>query len=492
MNPILLNHHSKKIEELTAHFKTMKREGKNLFSLEYPEGISNTTHNKNYKNQSTRLNFGQFNEIIGIDLEKKSVLAEPRVTMKSLLDFTLPYGLIPAVLPEFKGITVGGAIMGGAAESSSHQWGCFHDTCLSYELINGNGDVVKATPLENSDLFHGIAGSYGSIAALALAEIQLVPVQKDIFLRYHSFSDPLQAIDKMRSLVHSLHPPHFLDGLIFSPDLSVIIEGNLQPFDQADDKGEHFSMKSPLSPWYYQHVKEKGKASKSWLEIMPVEEYLFRYDLGAYWMGAYLFNLSFLKSFIVEGWLGYGNRENDQFDPEQIKTFYLDSEPNLIGRTLFRPFLSSQHLWSLLHHAKRWVQNRSVIQDFCIPENLALDFCRQILIDPAIFPIWICPIKGTDKPQIFSPHRLNATLSGTHFINFGGYGVPKTGESIPATTRKLEKLTAQWGGRKVLYSDSYYTEEEFWHIYSRPLYENLRNQVNAHGVWHEITTKVCR
>lgn len=487
MNFKTLQNHSKKVDALSSNLKQLKREGKALV-LEYSRRNSNTTRNKNYKKEATTLNFGQFNEIMGIDLKKQTVLAEPRVTMKALLDFTLSYGWIPAIVPEFKGITVGGAIMGGAAESTSHQWGCFHNACLSYELIDGNGELIKASRDENSDLFDGIAGSYGSIAALVLAEIQLLPAQKDVFLKYHTFSEPLKAIEKIQSLVHSAHAPQFLDGLIFSNDFAVIIEGNLKPFENEEGKCPHFSMKLPFSPWYYQHVKEKGKTAEIWLEKMSMDEYLFRYDLGAFWMGAYLFNYVFLKGFTIEGWLGYERK--DKLNLEKMTAFDLPKDPGLIGRTIFRPLLHSQHLWSLLHQSHRWVQNLSVIQDFCIPESLAKHFCTQILIDPCVFPIWLCPIKSTERPQIFAPNLQTSKCSDRHFINFGLYGIPKVGHSIPAITKKLEGFARSLGGRKVLYSDSYYTEKEFWEIYARKPYEELRKKTHASRVWHEITQKV--
>jgi hypothetical protein len=44
--------------------------------------------------------------------EDKTVTVEPLVTMESLATHTLKYGYLPRVVPEFRKITVGGAING--------------------------------------------------------------------------------------------------------------------------------------------------------------------------------------------------------------------------------------------------------------------------------------------------------------------------------------------------------------------------------------------
>ena len=48
-------------------------------------------------------------------------------------------GLVPKVVPEFRKITVGGALMGGAMESSSFAHGTFGDTISACELLLSNG-----------------------------------------------------------------------------------------------------------------------------------------------------------------------------------------------------------------------------------------------------------------------------------------------------------------------------------------------------------------
>ena len=82
-----------------------------------------------------------FDQVIDIDTEKRTVRAQPRVSMKKLVQTIHSYGLTIPVVPELKGITVGGAIMGVGGESASHRWGVFGDMCTSFEMILGDGAI---------------------------------------------------------------------------------------------------------------------------------------------------------------------------------------------------------------------------------------------------------------------------------------------------------------------------------------------------------------
>jgi delta24-sterol reductase len=486
--------HAKKIDLLQAEIKHYRfsKENSSPLTLHYSEGYSNTTRTKSYKNKCPQIDFSQFNDVLLVDPEKRIALVEPRVTMETLLQATLPFHLVPPVLPECKGITVGGAIMGGAGESSSHLWGSFNDICPSYKIIDGEGNLIQLSPRENQDLYYGIVGSYGSLGALVLAEIQLIPAQELVFLEYHVFSDAFDAIEKMKSLSHASKPPDFVDGIIFAKNLAVIMEGHLQPKDQRTQNIPLFSLKSPLSPWFYQHVKHIAAQSrgKSYREKMPIEDYFFRYDLGGFWLGAYLFQIPLIARLISQGIWNFGGGQSDHFNKSEIHQFYPFPEPHLLGRTLLRPFLNSQTLWALLHKAESWVQKRMIIQDFCIPESNALKFCEQICDNPAIFPIWLCPLKGTRTPQIFAPHLLPDLSNDRYLVNFGIYGISPRSNHIPQLTKMLEQQTHACGGRKTLYSRSYYTEKEFWQIYPHNAYKILREKTKANGIWHEITDKV--
>ena len=93
-----------------------------------------------------------------------------------------------------------------------------------------------------------------------------------------------------------------------------------------------------------------------------------------------------------------------------------------------------------------------MIQDFCIPETKAVYFLEDVFQGVGVFPLWLCPIKGTRERQLFAPHLLSNDKAPSHFINVGVYGLPTRSHDVPSLTRFLENKTKIYCGRKVLYS----------------------------------------
>src|SRR4051812_25447955 len=124
------------------------------------------------------------NHILKIDPIALTAIIEPNVPMDALVREALRHGLIPAVVPEFPGITVGGAFQGGAGESSSFKWGGVHNLVTEFEMILASGEVITASPEQRADLFFGSAGSYGSLGVMTAITLKLIKAAKYINLTY--------------------------------------------------------------------------------------------------------------------------------------------------------------------------------------------------------------------------------------------------------------------------------------------------------------------
>ena len=97
-----------------------------------------------------------FNDIISIDKTNAIAEVEGMTTYEKFFNETLTQGLRPAVVPQLKSITVGGAVTGGGIESSSFKEGLVHETITEMEILLSDGKTVACTK-ENSykDLFFG-------------------------------------------------------------------------------------------------------------------------------------------------------------------------------------------------------------------------------------------------------------------------------------------------------------------------------------------------
>lgn len=65
-------------------------------------------------------------------------------------------------------------------------------------------------------------------------------------------------------------------------------------------------------------------------------------------------------------------------------------------------------------------------------------------------------------------------------LNFGVWGPgPKGRQNFVDMNRRLEQKVGSFGGKKALYAQAFYTEEEFWQIYNRQDYDSLRAKYHA-------------
>lgn len=71
------------------------------------------------------LDISMLNNVIEIIQDSQSAVVEPNVPMDKLVHATLARGMVPPVVMEFPGITVGGGFAGSAGESSSFRYGYF-------------------------------------------------------------------------------------------------------------------------------------------------------------------------------------------------------------------------------------------------------------------------------------------------------------------------------------------------------------------------------
>lgn len=66
---------------------------------------------------------------------------------------------MPPIIPELRTITVGGAISGVAIESSSCNYGWFHNNVIEFDILLASGKIVTCSrDNQYKDLFYGTLG----------------------------------------------------------------------------------------------------------------------------------------------------------------------------------------------------------------------------------------------------------------------------------------------------------------------------------------------
>jgi Delta24-sterol reductase len=387
-----------------------------------------------------------FNEVLNIDTRHQWVDVEPGVPMDKLVTATIAKGLIPPVLPEFPGITVGGAVQGGALESSSFKYGQFNDTVLEYELVLTDGTVLTATPHnEYADLYWGISTSYGSLAIVTRVRLPLLSSATYVRLTITPFDSAQACADGVLAAAEG--SSDFVEGLVFSEELRAVITGTLE--NTKSSRITRFGRN--VDAWYYRFIRQAVSQPQRTVSV-PLRDYLFRYDKGAFWMGEFLFPI-----------------------------FHLQSTP--VTRFFFSPFMRTRKLYDGLHALN--IQHEYVIQDFYMPKSTVGSLLNYNATKSKIYPLWLCPIKASVAPQKLSSHYND---SSPMLLNIGMYGVSKHSNAIE-TTRELELLAISLGGRKMLYAQTYLPEKEFWSHYDYLWYSQIRTKYRAEGL-KDLWTKI--
>jgi delta24-sterol reductase len=428
------------------------------------------------------------NHVITIDGQNMTTVVEANVAMDVLVDVLLPCGLIPKIIPEFPGITVGGSFSGTACESSSFREGFFDRTVNWMEIILADGQIVKASPTERKDLFYGAAGALGTLGVVTLLELRLMKATRFVELTYMpttSMKDTLHQLDEAGKNENTI----FLDAILFSKDSGMVMKGRL-PNDNGTTKSPIcFSRAS--DPWFYLHAhsklghqykratdcltcsflsaKQRNETQPPLMELIPLKDYLFRYDRGAFWMGAY-------------GW-----------GPIPLPF-------NKFGRRLLDSLFRTRTMYSIMHHSHQ--SQRFVVQDLAIPRESAETFLDFLAAQIRIWPIWLCPIgTGTEVPLHSSRRHASTAKQDCQIMNIGLWGIPHKANGRPSyygsrnfhsfigLNRLVEARVRESGGLKWLYAHNYATEGEFWGDYDKLEYDELRKKWKAEtlpDLWDKV------
>lgn len=453
-----MDRHAQAVQDIATAVRNFFKLGE---SYRVFHGSSNSTRPRHGANQNV-VDISMLSSVLSVDVKRQTCLVEPNVPMDRLIEATMVYGLVPPVVMEFPGITAGGGFSGTSGESSSFRHGFFNETINWVEMILGNGDIVKASEEERTDLFHGAAGAAGTLGITTLMELRLVEAKQFVKTTYRKTNCTADAISGIKREIENPQVD-YVDGILYSNDHGVIVTGELTNEKPTGYPVQTFSHAS--DPWFYLHVQDKTRhlsPSSTLTEYVPLGEYLFRYDRAGFWVG------------------------------RQGYTYFKVVPFNKFFRWLLDDYSHTRTLYHALHASR--ISSQFVVQDVALPYDTAETFIDWVDGELGVWPLWLCPLKGCSTPT-FHPVTLSKNpgseedaekqKSGTPgmsqpMLNVGvwGWGPKDYGEFI-SKNRGLENQLMKLGGRKWLYAHTYYPEEEFWSIYGRCWYQALREKYFA-------------
>ncbi|MDE1919669.1 MAG: hypothetical protein KGH56_03150, partial [Patescibacteria group bacterium] len=240
----------------------------------------------------------------------------------------------------------------------------------------------------------------------------------------------------------------FIDGIMFSKEFGVVMIGVL-----SDDTNlPRATCHRAIDEWFYLHAKTIATRGSIKDERIPVRDYLFRYDRGAFWMGRYGFSILKLPF-------------------------------TRLTRFLMNGICSTRTLYRFFHETH--LSQKYIVQDFNLPSSNAVAFLEHIDTETGIYPLWVCPLRPGREDRL-SANSVESDL----VFNIGVWGeADKDFSEFVALNKDLERTLSEMGGRKMLYAHSYYSREEFWKTYDEAWYNSLRRAYSAESAFPDVYEK---
>ena len=394
------------------------------------------------KASAPRLDVSGFDGVISVDPAARTADVLGMTTYEHLVDATLPYGLIPLVVPQLKTITLGGAVTGLGIESTSFRNGLPHESVLEMDVLTGDGRIVTASPdNEHRELFYGFPNSYGTLGYALRLRIELEPVTPFVHLRHVHFDDAAECVAAMAEIAaagsYEGERVDFLDGSVFERDDLYLTLGtytSAAPYT-SDYTGQAI---------YYRSIEQRAD------DYLTIRDYLWRWDTDWFWCS---------RAF------GAQNPRIRRFWPKR----WLRSDVYWRIVALENRF----QVKARLDRRKGLPEREAVIQDVEVPIARTAEFVHWFCDNIEIRPFWLCPLRQRDPDAVWDLYVLDPA---TTYVNVGFWStVPLgPGEADGTYNRKIERVVDDLGGRKSLYSTSFYEEDEFWRLYGGDAYERLK------------------
>lgn len=400
---------------------------------------------------SGRIDTSELRHILWIDPEARTAACEPGVSFEELVRATLPLGLAPTVVPELRGITVGGAIAGCSIESMSFRHGGFHDSCLAYDVIGGDGALHHLSPTQRPELFHHLHGSYGTLGILTKVTFRLVPVSRYVEVTYRH----LRSFDDFESELLAASEPDapndLVDGIIFSPEHLVLCLGR---FIEDLPSGAAPSDYTGTEIYY----RSAGRLTR---DVMTAEQYFFRYDTECHWLTRTVPPLEWrwVRRLVGRRVLGSTNLIG-----------WSDKLAPIIGRARRRP---------------------DVVCDVFLPARRFAEFFAWYRVTLDHWPLWVVPYRPPTVYPWIGAHVRAGVGDGELFIDVAVYGARNTARDIDLSA-SLEDEVFRLGGIKTLIGRNHYDADRFWTIYDRRAYEAAKAELDPTSTFPDLYAKLGR
>ncbi len=411
--------------------------------------ISNLFRYKDRGAAERKLSLGDFNNVIALDAEQRTLDVEGLATFETIVGHSLPRGFLPLVAPELKHITIGGATVGIGIESTCFRHGFVHDGLLEADVLLPSGRIVTCSAdNEHSDLFHALPNSYGTLGYILRARIRLEEAAPYVHLGIERFDNPGAYLDAMQAATDA-DDNDFVEGLFFEDRRFYLMLGRFsRDVPQVDD-----ILRRNI---FYKLVQTRGDI------YLTTSDYIFRYDPEWFW------NIPESPFYTL-----FRRYAPKRFRNSSFYTKYSATKNRLLDAI----------------RGPRDTGIEPLIQDWEVPwqhGEALIDFCIDN-VDLGGLPWAAVPIRTPRQPTLY-PIQADEL-----YFNLGCYCQVRRPEGKERFhyTRIMDRKCFELDGIKMLYSSTFLDEAEFDARFNGSAYRTLKKKYDPDGKAPTLFAKVA-
>ena len=373
--------------------------------------------------------------------------------------------IVPS-LPEGDNFTVGGCLGGIALGSNSYSNGFFNNNVIDFDVILGNGEIVKDVSVDNnSDLYYGIGGTYGTIGIITRVKLKLIPCMPYVkvdYLHHDSFDG---FYNNFKQIINDSNDD-FVEAFVNNRnDFTIVVANYIEDVNSDEilvirDK----DMFKQRDMCVYAQIAQKKESN-----YLRLVDYLERYSYSAFW-GHYLYTPRKIRDFVYAG---------------------------LIYSTIPKKLLKSDELninkyfTATSHIVGDYTRDEYVLAtDIGVPLSKLKEALHLVDKMTKTYPLWICPSIDHYHPDKIFCTRKPEMCEDNIILDLGIYGIKNTRIPSRKVNKAFEKFSFSHGVFKGFFSTCYFNYDDFWNHFDKEKYEKLREKYHANGKFMDVYDKI--
>jgi len=249
----------------------------------------------------------------------------------------------------------------------------------------------------------------------------------------------------------------YLDGVVFSAEESYLSVGMQTdtPGAVSDYTGQQI---------YYRSIQHDNDITD---DRLTIHDYLWRWDTDWFWCS---------KPFGVQ------DRRIRRIWPKRYRSSSFYS-------TLMK-YEQRFRIGDRIENLHGRPPRERVVQDVEIPLARCGEYLDWFLSTVPIAPVWLCPLSLREANSGGWP--LYPITPNQTYVNVGFWGTVPIGRQEGETNRLIERRVTELDGHKSLYSDSYYSREEFDDLYGGDSYRAVKKSYDPESRLLDLYAKAVQ